>query len=1635
MRAIIRQLIEAIDEQIHISDGDRAYIRVEHFSVDVYQELIDHYRRCCDGRVKGILAHETLQNALSTKPAWARQVMAEGWADVEDRMTHFRNEAPDQTTTLLIGTETVADKGGLADFFCLSPREIGRRTGRSFHKWFNPSSGEWKGVDAFFETLFKVVPFIPEKFGEFVDQHGDVSHPSQILVAATNHMPEYWDLPRWTDGDGGLIRTAWTFRLREFKLPQDQEAALKAIDGLDVSPYESATELYDGLREYWEGNIDVALRERLFETNFSVINQIIRTKAHGIRSPQSIKVSGTPLEAIASAVTTICKDALVPLSVQIQEIRLACPPNEVDSVWRKIRRYGTGLLSFMDRIAEWPTGFRLICTDPDLFDATATPKSSTSLAKHKVTLLFEALNSRNRWRVVWEIPTWDWWLYALPDASNACLPVYITKQLSELTAALTAKDFMVQWDRTDIEATAFSMSDDVMDVRLQHIHSMRSAWIAMCSGLDAKGFYGAIETAGDFVQRYVDLIKTLNRVWTGEGLDRRLITETLKLFLLISPTAAQPGESVDHAVLLPWHPIVLEKLIEQARYQVLGLGEALTQTKTNSSPGKFWQRVQTLSEVGTACEGFFVNDGWEIPRQAAEGFFAIGSPDAMESGSYSAEYLGDDELDDDVDEDVTEADEDFGDLVNVHVQKFLEVFPNFRDNVTILFCRPRSLEVVKRAVQQLLRTRAESGVEPRYTVHVLDKRFGPSRQVFLENLLAEIPDGERSRLTIIYSRPGELASRVKVQLAFFEDSVPLSKPAVDSALVDLRNGRQFTRFPLVTLPMPYFTNDTVRQVVISQPQFEAGYELTQLLALMHGNGSRSPVDLVLSRKPDNETKKLLEDLHNQAVWVIVYGSTVDREFVRKGGGHIISFTTGIGDYGERNLTVSASGDREMDAAASAKRRLATNGAELFRMTNAEERGQLAVPLMRLAAMADGAVSLRALSPKDYSLHDLTSAALTVRNFGLDVDKPDVVRRLISLDSHFHWLKDAPAGRTANKRPDYLLVEVPERSVRAGGILDIYLTVIECKAGIIGQAEIDNALEQLKQGLTSLSQHWDPALWESPEGVATRYWRSQLYTVLCCTAITGPDTEERRRLFTTAFSKVLNGQYRIHWNANLQLHGQLASVAPTGTTIKINGTDVPVSSAFISSDEMARAIQGVDWPPSTFVPAGEAGETGDPKGYSLPLAPMPRAAEETEETYGSRELPSKISRNTASGSGREADASTTDMVSATAVASFDPADSTGSYLENVKLLIGFDANTNQPIYWYYGHPALPNRHITITGSSGSGKTYAIQGLMLEMVKAGLPTIVFDYTGGFSPSNLAPELKARLGDNLIQRIIKLDPFPINPFKPQMLDLGGQLAPELAMDVAGRLRDSFRATYGYGEQQAGLLYNLIREGITEVGDRMDLEYLVELLRKESSALANGVLNKIQQVVDARPFDPTGTLDWADIRDKACVFIIQLMGFPRELQVLMTELILWDAWAFSVGSGSVNSPFPVVLDEIQNLDPGEHGPVARIMAEGRKWGWSAWTATQFYTDSMTRSGGVERLQQSSTKLIFGPPDKLAGEAAQLIALEPKLVKEWRQSLSNLAKGQCVFLGHAPSPRGGLQKDHPRIVRVATMEEHIAHG
>ena len=90
--------------------------------------------------------------------------------------------------------------------------------------------------------------------------------------------------------------------------------------------------------------------------------------------------------------------------------------------------------------------------------------------------------------------------------------------------------------------------------------------------------------------------------------------------------------------------------------------------------------------------------------------------------------------------------------------------------------------------------------------------------------------------------------------------------------------------------------------------------------------------------------------------------------------------------------------------------------------------------------------------------------------------------------------------------------------------------------------------------------------------------------------------------------------------------------------------------------------------------------------------------------------------------------------------------------------------------------------------------------------------------------------------------------------------------------------------------------------------------------------------------------------------------------MQVIITELMLWDAWYYFKKNGSKNNPFVVVLDEAQNLSMKMGSPAEVILREGRKFGWSSWFATQ----SLKSLSDVEvvNLHQAAYSLYFKPTD-----------------------------------------------------------------
>ncbi|AOM83530.1 DNA phosphorothioation-dependent restriction protein DptH [Salisediminibacterium beveridgei] len=370
------------------------------------------------------------------------------------------------------------------------------------------------------------------------------------------------------------------------------------------------------------------------------------------------------------------------------------------------------------------------------------------------------------------------------------------------------------------------------------------------------------------------------------------------------------------------------------------------------------------------------------------------------------------------------------------------------------------------------------------------------------------------------------------------------------------------------------------------------------------------------------------------------------------------------------------------------------------------------------------------------------------------------------------------------------------------------------------------------------------------------------------------------------------------------------------------------------------------------------------------------------------------------------------------------------IEDVRILIGKALGSNKNIYWEYGNKNLANRHLLISGKSGQGKTYFMQCILYELSKQGIPSIVVDYTEGFLPNQLETEFVNRLEGKIKQHIVFNDKLPINPFKQHEKNIGGIVLEENETDVAERIKSVFSSVYSsLGVQQLNAIYQATQNGVKKLKNNMSLTQLGNELEALETNYAKTTLSQIRSFIDRNPFDSQdGEMDWSKIiLSDGDVNIIQLTGYSREVQLMITEFMLWDLWSYSVRNGDKNIPIPVIMDEAQNLDHRKDSPSARILTEGRKFGWSAWYATQFLK-SQFGTDELTRLQNAGEKVYFAPPESEIGPIAGNLVNQNEDKKHWERKLSTLSKGKCIV--HGPiSNNGELSNNIANLVEITPFE------
>ncbi|MCC5851094.1 MAG: ATP-binding protein [Verrucomicrobia bacterium] len=864
-----------------------------------------------------------------------------------------------------------------------------------------------------------------------------------------------------------------------------------------------------------------------------------------------------------------------------------------------------------------------------------------------------------------------------------------------------------------------------------------------------------------------------------------------------------------------------------------------------------------------------------------------------------------------------------------------------------------------------------------------------------------------------------------------------------------------------------------RKRIVSNRQFALSAYHSNLLHNLQ-TGNRQTGTVVVGSGDFTHWKNLIDRIHEKAEWIVCIDPNIDERLIKEPNQtnnrkrEIIGFGSGVGSHGEDNYTVST----EQFSLSDIHSRIRASIHQLYGPGagwNVEDCDRVAKGILHLAPELSGLALVRATGVGDEYIRDFMAYALTRKL--LYTTNSLLCESLVSLDAYRHWFDLSDNAR----RPDLMWMRV---SLKDDNRLHIQIKLIECKLGQDSKQHVTKAKSQIDNGLKVLSSAFAPANHQrSAEALINdrpdrRYWWMQLHRLVA--SKTEVSTQQYPTTLT-ALERLAEGDYDISWSASvfafwLNDDDEMKRIQfwNTGEAKSVTANVYAIGGGFVLRLMTENQTSLIDW--SEFNNQGsEILEDEDAMiapAFEDDDSPWEEDDEEDDDELNEDEpatitpfpLPSQKQDALELREKCDQDAPTANtnnsnqFVSESQLPPFPPDDPPPSSDQEIvivpesnksfdRVLLGKTVHGDQPVYWEFNHPELANRHMLIFGSSGQGKTYAIQSILCELSRFSQNSLIIDYTNGFLPTQLEKIARSALDPK--QHVVRNEPLPINPFLPQVSYDGTIEFKDNSNDVAKRVAGLFDSVYGIGNQQYSVLHRAIMEGVDTLMNGMNLEHMLSFIDamaddKRYKTYAQSLYNKLHPFVLDHPFasgDDSFEWDHLFLKQAPLCNIFQLAGMDMYSCRLITEFILWDLYGHLQSKGKKTDPKVIVLDEVQNLDHKEGSPLSKYLREGRKFGVSLILATQ--TMSNMKRDERDRMFNAEHKLFFRPTDtelKSFAEIAALAARQRQSVDEWIRKLSNLSPGECYSIGRILDPSGEHLVPRTLKIRITALEDRSLH-
>ena len=1193
-----------------------------------------------------------------------------------------------------------------------------------------------------------------------------------------------------------------------------------------------------------------------------------------------------------------------------------------------------------------------------------------------------------------------------------------------------------------------------------HFENLAEKFTSYIKLVARKGFYKCFDSSfssvySEFVSSYNKLAKLLlskslpeNNLWLLDCFIHAFNFELNTVFL-------REEYEPECCIVPPWHPATLQKLCDQKRFILDCVYEAW---KSADGKGKKFNFNGMIAELYRTAE---IQSSVDLfPAKQDRLFGCLAS-----YGSYSV--YGDSEIKHEIKTRVKDLikkeaiyDEEFSktelmymsddaqmiyDLLNDYVSAMVYA----RYNLSLVFVNPSDLQpiiaAIYRYIEDLQSDKSSNFINIRLMILVKPENKGGRNYLayWMNDYFAT--DGNCKIRVYLNEWKGvqDLKNLLisNNDIIFNMDLMTVDKYSFCSYSDQTCDKIEDCRFPIVYRPsLIAQTSSTKRKIELSQPQFSASFNHTQIVHFRkyYEEAPKEKTYLAIKESSFKDAQQYIDLFHENAYWVVCIDKVMDGALLRVKKTNnkdyaIIGFSTGKGVYGQYNITITA----RNSILETVQNKLKSRLNRLFKW-NETLTSSAVDSVMNEYCSLDGVSLFSAINPADYNINEFMAYVLTsMREKINDTQSPLSV--LIHLDSYKHWFKNEPSKKRDNDRyfkkheyedssktrPDFLMISVKSFD----DVLHLEARVMECKISSVSNSHghKEKAVRQVLHGLDQLQSLFNP----DSSSKERRYWYAQLYRALAFAQVSFSNNSDEFEKLSKKLRSILSGNFTIEWKG--EVLGYWFDMPGLKEIVDLQEGVSIFNIPQLKIQEILSGEQRTDFvlikPESIDSPC----ELNDSLEDSVSIFDATErddnsllAVADTLTVAGTQVLPSHLNSSSHLDSALSSENSSSDHNNSSSNAN-NQNDSSPDFpnLSDTRILIGSRANT--PLFWEFGNPQLANRHLLITGTSGQGKTYCIQTLLYELSKSGVSAVAFDYTEGFRENQLDPFFRNKMSGKLEQHVIYVDGMSINPFKRHEVESCGIVMPEKYSDIAGRIKETFVHVYEFGSQQANDIYEACKSGLNKYGDAMNMKHFQDELYNLDTKTSKTVISKLMPFFDSVEFN-SGEVDWNNIiySGNGKLTIFQLTNYPRDMQVVITELLLWDLWHFAKSKGNKDLPFVVVLDEAQNLSHKLNSPSGMILTEGRKFGWSAWYATQSL--NVLNSDEITRLMQAAFKLYFKPADnEIIAMSKQLNPSDPS---EWRGALTSLKKGQCIVTGSRTQSNGRFESGRPLTVTVSSFEE-----